>query len=1171
MFRFSIFLWLILTTVELWAQQRELLAQLEGSRNFHELCREIDQRLTRNRLEDPGFREGEFRNGLEGVFLDDDRLKFERWKYYWRDRVHEDGSFPDLVQSWEDYHEARRATSARSPLTTPVWQHEGPVRNTGGYWGMGRTTHVSFHPSRKEIFYVASPNGGIWKTLDGGKTYSSIAEDLPYQRVGIVLSDPTQSNVLYATLGEKEGWWQYSLGVYKTTDGGSNWKPTGLQWKLTDEKVIYALQMNPLNSTILIAATSDGLYKTFNGGNSWTKLQAGNFSDVVYKPGDTTVVYAASYDYWGQSNVYKSTDGGNQFVRVTDFGLQKVFLRLVTTPADPNYLGLNMSVDGEKRFYLSKNNASGFDFVSNMPENLVLYFSPKDKSILYCGYVVIYKSVDGGMTWNQITDWWASGRGLPEIHADHHFIGHHPLDPDQLYFGCDGGVYRYRESTEQWEELVNGLAITQFYKMDISMTNPPVLIGGSQDNGGWVRRSNQSWGNTNGGDAMSQVIDPSNPAIGYTEYWGGNAVYRTTNGFNNLTDITQNIGANLPGQWVTPFSLNPGNPSTFIIGYDDLFVSYDRGTRFVRITNNLTGSTDNDLREVRISPADTQFIVATRANICYTSKDFGKTWKSAALVTTLEITGVEFHPKNAQRIWCTRGGLGAVKVMESNNQGGSWSNITRNMPNVPVLCIRFDEPSNVLFLGTDFGVFYSDADDINWVYYGTGMPNTSVTDLKIHPSLRRLYASTYGRGFYSIDLPDCAPSSIEVLTRVDNGEFESKDKLKLCAGSRLWIKPRDAIAGSYRLSGPGLDTLISSDTVFDAGIISRLSQNGDYILAYTSPTGCIRTDTVELRVFFRPNFGIRSDAPQLDCHRDSVWLQPGMAIDTTAFTYLWHLPDGSIVNSPVYAADAAGHYVLELVNRAAQCHYYDTFQLAEAPELSLTETRLQHVRCHGDHSGSVSLMVTGGNPPYRYEWNVPGNSNGLDSLAAGKYGVRIWDANDCSYSAVFEVNEPEAYALVTDIRHSTGADGYIHVLIDGNTPPYRFRWSQAGREFALTRDIDNLAPGEYDLEIWDANDCYYRVAGIEVREMVGNSGFEQLAWILFPNPAGEALFLQTSKQISGALALRLFDLDGREWKLTTVQREGGKIQIDLGGVPRGQYLLRLEVNGRKQEWKVLRP
>ncbi len=1151
-----------------YSQVKVLQDYIEKGHNFQEICKKAEKMIKKNKLDEEEYREHRFRKGEasnERDFLDDEKLKFERWKWYWRDRVLEDGSFPDLGRQWALYKQIKVQCGLQSRVALN-WKHEGPVRNTGGYWGMGRTTHVSFHPTQANTFYVASPNGGIWKTLDGGKTYTSIAEDLPYQPVGIVLVDPMSPNTIYATLGEKEGWWQYSMGVYKTTNGGASWTATGLNWKLTDNKVIYALEMNPENHLVLIAATSDGIYKTFNGGNSWTRIRTENYSDVKYKPGDTSIVYAALNDYWGTSNVFKSTDGGNNFQKTSDFGLQKVFLKFATTLANPEYLGVNMSVDGARRLYLSSNSGQSFEYISDMPENLVLYFSQTNASIVYCGSVVIYKSTNGGKDWTQITNWWNAGNGLPEVHADHHFITHHPLNKNDLFFSCDGGVYRYHENTGQWDELVNGLPVTQFYKMDISMTNPPVLIGGSQDNGGWLRRANGSWGNTNGGDAMSQVIDPSNANIGYTEYWGGNAVYRTTNGFNDLTDITPNIGAELPGQWVTPFSLNPQNPKTFIIGYNEIFVSHDRGNSFRQMSKNLTLNKDNDLRDVRICPTDTNFVVATRANTMYLSYDFGKTWKTQNLITNLEITGIAFHPRDSNRLWCTRGAYGAIKVMSSTNKGASWSNITRNMVNTPVLCIVYDEPSNTLFLGTDFGVFYSDADTIDWQYYGSGMPHTSVTDLKIHPTLRKLYAGTYGRGFYSIDLPDCAPSNLQMFVSVNGQAFASTDSVRVCAGSQIQFKSQDHLKGEFHWKGPRIDTTIFDSNVFTAGLFNVISQNGNYVLEYTSQTGCKRVDTINVRILNRPNFTIRPDGPHLDCRHSSLLLNPGMKEDTVAFAYEWSGPVGFQSLGYLAQVDQAGRYYLYLVNRSGNCGFLDSIDIEKFENPVIDSVDVSPNVCHGDSLGWIEVYASKGKSPLLFHWETGAKGSRQTGLKAGKYAITVEDANQCTTRDTFEIVEPEAYQVDFQIQASSGSDGSITTTIQGNNPPYRFEWLLGNQFISSSQNPGGLAPGSYTLVVLDSKDCSFSKMGIIVPEAVRVSHSESGIVSVFPNPVKDQLKVSSNKENLQQAQYRVSDFQGKQFSVPILNKNEAGAILDVSRLPKAVYVLRVYVEDRFYEF-----
>lgn len=1149
------------------AQVKLLQDYIEEGRSYSEICAKAEKLIRKNKLEDENYRETIFRKKRKKKdFLDDDKLKFERWKWFWRDRVTEDGKFPDLQRQWQLYNQITHESNNLF-RNAPSWKHEGPVRNSGGYWGMGRTTHIAFHPNQLNTFFVASPNGGLWKTTNNGVSYSSIGDNLPYQPVGIVLIDPQAPNTLYVSLGEKDGWWQYNLGIYKTTDGGVNWKPTTLNWKLTDNKVIYALEMNPQNSSILIAATNDGIYKTFNGGNSWTKIRPENFSDVKYKPGDTSIVYAALNDYWGNCNVFKSIDGGNVFSQATDFGLQKAFFRLTTTVDDPEYIGINMSVDGAKKFYLSKNSGMDFNYVSDMPENTVLYFSQQNKSILYCGYVVIYKSTDEGKTWKQITDWWNSGQGYPEIHADHHFIACNPKLKNELYFCCDGGLYRYYETTQSWDELVNGLAITQFYKLGVSTSIPPVMIGGSQDNGGWLKRANGSWSNTNGGDAMSQVIDPTNQNIAYTEYWGGNAVYRTTNGFNDLDEITQNIGAELPGQWVTPFSLNPQNPKTFIIGYNDVFVSFNRGNSFTKLSNNLTGNKDNDLREIKISPVDTNLLIGFRANTMYISKDFGKTWKNSSLITNLEITGIEFHAKDSNRIWCTRGGYGAVKVMSSKDKGNSWTNITKNFVNTPVSCIAYDEASNALFVGTDFGVFFSDADNIDWQYYGIGLPHTAVTDLKIHQTQRKLYISTFGRGFYSIDLPDCAPAVVNLEVAVNKKNFEKTDSIKICAGSNILLKAQDSLKGSFRWRGPGgIDTTVFNSSKIDLGSFNTIQKSGNYSLEYTSDKGCKRLDTLYVRVLIKPNLVINQSYKYLDCNHESIILTPNLPIDTINYAYHWTNSKGLDTMAYSIQVNQEGNYQLELINKAGNCPFYFEVNISKANPPVIVSREIENNKCFGDSLGSLSISDLAVQPS-RYLWSNGDSSKISKHLKAGIYYLTISDANDCKTVDTFLISEPEELILNITVLNSNGMDGSIVATAKGGIAPYKYTFFQNGQIISLNSEIKNLAPGVYDLEVEDANGCKVSREKIVVDQVVENANLTKSMIQVYPNPVNEFLNIQFGREIVETPSMLIINSSGQLCTVNVKHKTNKDLVLDVSQLIAGEYILKLSVFEKQHEFR----
>ena len=172
------------------AQVQQLREFKAEGHTFKELYQKADQLIPKHKLDNPEFRK-DFREGkLDGVFLDDKRVSLERWAWYWRDRLNEDGSFGDLSKQSEIYNAIANGPSKLSSRNALVWKHEGPVRNTGGYWGMGRTTHVAFHPTQPNTWFVAAPNGGVWKTTNSGVSFTSLGEGLPIQQVGIILVDP---------------------------------------------------------------------------------------------------------------------------------------------------------------------------------------------------------------------------------------------------------------------------------------------------------------------------------------------------------------------------------------------------------------------------------------------------------------------------------------------------------------------------------------------------------------------------------------------------------------------------------------------------------------------------------------------------------------------------------------------------------------------------------------------------------------------------------------------------------------------------------------------------------------------------------------------------------------------------------------------------------------------
>lgn len=709
------------------------------SRNYFEICQQLDEYFAH-----------EYDADSDTECWDNQKVKYQRWKWWWRDRVLADGSFPNLRAQWLDYQKYFVA-AAQNRDNPPLWKNEGPNKNpNGGYWGMGRTKNVAFHPTDTLTFFVGTPDGGLWKTSDGGATWTPMGDGLPYLPVSVILIHPSNPDIMYISLGDKGGWWNWNLGVYRSTDGGNTWAPTGLDWELSDENVIYNLIMAPSNPQVLFAATNKAIRRSTDGGDTWTSVQTGEYTDIKFHPGDDSILYAVHHDYWGTDQIVKSTDFGDTWTQISNFNITQTDTRLAVTPAAPDWLGVHSS--NGKHFMLSKDGGLTYvDHTGPEDDGSIFSFSATDSNTVYIAGVSVSRSTDQGATWEKYTHWYNDGIH-PEVHADAHDFVFNPHHPNELWYCNDGGVYRLDESTQTWTDLSNGLAIAQFYRIAVSEGGQLKIAAGSQDNGGWLRSLN-AWRHTNGGDAMCQLIDPTNSNIIFTEYYGGNDIYRSTNNYISSTNIADSIPGQPSGDWVTPFIFNTQNPKTFLVGFEDIFRSFDRGDHFHKISNNLTGGPDNDLRDIAMSQTDTNFIVATRANRVYKTNNSGQTWTSKFVPGSEDITRIAIHPSDNQRMWVTKSGYADGKKVYTTTNGWLTSqNISGNLPNVPANCILYDSITNYLLVGTDIGVFYTDADQIDWKPYGLGLPAVYVLDLKIRRTTRKLYAGTHGRGVYSVDL-----------------------------------------------------------------------------------------------------------------------------------------------------------------------------------------------------------------------------------------------------------------------------------------------------------------------------------------------------------------------------------------------------------------------------------
>lgn len=683
--------------------------------------------------------------------------QFKRWEWLKEQRVYPSGNL--LPPS--DFFYALDQKKSESMLAGS-WTYIGPTNVPTNGGGAGRVNCVRFDPTNSNIVYAGTPSGGLWKSTNGGNGWTMWNTDaLGSLGISDVAIDPTNSQIIYLGSGDGDGSDTYGLGVLKSTDGGITWNTTGLNWTVTQGRTVRRLLIDPTNPQIIHAATSSGIYRSTDGGATFTQVSTAATRDMEFKPGDPTVIYAAT-----ASTVYRSVNSGQSYVSVYSVS-GSGRLSLAVTPANPNYLYVLSASSSSNAFhgvYRSTDGGGTFSQRSNTPNilgyandgsdasgqgwyDLCIAASPSDPDEIVVGGINIWRSVNGGTSWNIIAHW--TGSGAPYVHADIHDIIF--LNSTTIYVGCDGGVFRTQNNGMSWSDLSNGLHIGQSYRIGQSSNNTTLLLTGRQDNG-TDRLNGTSWSRVIGGDGMECFIDRTNNNIMYGELYYGD-FRRSTNGGISWSTIQSGLSGS--AAWVTPWQQDPVSANTLWAGYSQIFKSTNQGNSWTQMG---TVSGTGTFRALKVAPSNNQVIYASRTTSIYKSMDGGNTWTSITSglpVSSASITYIEVNPTDPDHVWVTFSGYSSAnKVFVTTNGGSSWTNYSAGLPNLPVNCIVYENGSvnGTLYVGTDVGVYYRDNTMTAWANFSTGLPNVIVTELEIMYPAGKIRAATYGRGIWESPL-----------------------------------------------------------------------------------------------------------------------------------------------------------------------------------------------------------------------------------------------------------------------------------------------------------------------------------------------------------------------------------------------------------------------------------
>jgi len=710
---------------------------------------------------------------------------YKRWENFTAPRVYPNGNRAVIAQSMSEYQSTVSSNTTQfnkngsNSVQAANWSLIGPnvVPLQGG---AGRLNFVRFHPSSSTTMFTGSPSGGLWKSTNGGTSWTTNTDNLGVVGCSDIVIDPSNTNIMYLATGDGEVNDTYSIGVLKSIDAGATWSATNLSWAITQTRIISKLLINPSSTSTLLAATSNGVYRTTNGGTLWTQVLAVNSKDIEFKPGDPTTVYAVSTG--PPSNFYRSTDGGATWTVVTT-GLPvantSCRLAIAVTPADVNYVYVVSSLASNYKYqgvYRSVNSGTSFTTSSTTPDilsvtttstsgqgwyDLSIAASPTNKNEIVVAGVNIWKSTDGGVNWALNAHW--QGSGAPYVHADIHALEYAPGSGSTIWAGSDGGLFKTTDGGASWNDFSTTMAIAQLYRLGLSKQNTTNMLAGWQDNG--TSLYNGTWYSIFGGDGMECIIDHTNPLNVYAEiYYGkiyksgdGGATFGTTPIVNTTTSGVHGVG-----DWVTPYVMDPNNSNNLLVGKTQVYKSTNGGTSWAQV-GSVTGGTGG-LIALAYAPSNSNYIYAAKVNKLYVSTN-GTSFTDLTgtlPVGSAAITYIAVSNANPSKAWVTFSGYSAAnKVFATTDAGVTWTNVSTGVPNLPVNCVVYQNGSNDgVYVGTDVGVYYKDNTSGNWAAYNTGLPNVIVNELEIQYTAGKLRAATYGRGIWESNLMAAAPTAL---------------------------------------------------------------------------------------------------------------------------------------------------------------------------------------------------------------------------------------------------------------------------------------------------------------------------------------------------------------------------------------------------------------------------
>ncbi|MEA3445021.1 MAG: T9SS type A sorting domain-containing protein [Bacteroidota bacterium] len=666
------------------------------------------------------------------------------------------------------------------------WDNEGPG-NIGG-----RINEVLVHPTNSNIIYSGSAAGGIFKTTDGGTSWYPIFDEHAYLAIGELVFDPQNPDIIFVGTGDPNitGYPAIGDGIYKSADAGQTWQHLGL----SEVGVISRIAIDTANSNLIYVAamglpfeedTNRGLYKSTDGGQNWQQVlfvdEDAGIIDMIVVPNNTQTIYASSWNrirnnsesiiYGTDTKIFKSTNGGNTWNILSNGLPTSVMSRIgiCMSASDTSllyavYVNTNLNIGG-----LYKTTDAGASWTSLPISNPLSYayssfgwyfgqirISPYNNNELFILGVDLYKSMNGGASWNAVGPNWATN----DFYADKHDLVY--IDSLTIVCSTDGGLYKSTDGGYNWTDIDN-IPNTQFYRVAVDPHNPGCYAGGSQDNGTLYGNINTfySWDRIFGGDGFQPLFDYNNPNIKYVETQNG-ALYYKSGIYWQYFGTGINSGDRR--SWDMPIIMSSHDPSHLYTGTYRIYKNSNAPTgSWSVISPDLTDGGSSKFHVISClaeSSLDSNILYTgtSDGNVCR-SLNGGTSWDDIySSLPNRYVTSVKASPNFANSVFVSHSGYRdndfIPHIHKSNDYGNTWTDISGDMPEIAVndLIILDGYADFVIFAATDGGIYFTDNGGIKWARLCNDMPIVPIYDIEYDQYNQKIIAGSFARSMISVSI-----------------------------------------------------------------------------------------------------------------------------------------------------------------------------------------------------------------------------------------------------------------------------------------------------------------------------------------------------------------------------------------------------------------------------------